>query len=240
MSATLDAGSFQVYFGNAPSLHIPGRAFPVQTLHVQQSTVNVLVSAANVAVHLHNTRPAGDILVFLSGEDEIERLCSFLRKETTNLDIMPLYSRMSRAEQDKINEPRLQRKCIVTTNIAETSLTIDGVVYVVDSGLAKHMLYNPRAQLSSLQVGLISKASARQRMGRAGRTQPGVCIRLYTKSTLENDMLPSNQPGIMYDRLDSLILTLKAAGVSDVRNFGFIDAPPPESLLRAMEELTDW
>lgn len=169
MSATLDAAKFQSYFGGAPLLHIPGRAHPVEIMYLRGGSSDYICTCIRTVKHIHEAESAGDIMVFLPGEDEIERACVEIRKNTANLDVMPLYSALPAEEQRQIFSPSANRKCVVSTNIAETSLTIDGVVYVVDSGLAKQSNYNPRARLETLQVAPISKAAANQRTGRAGR-----------------------------------------------------------------------
>jgi pre-mRNA-splicing factor ATP-dependent RNA helicase DHX15/PRP43 len=240
MSATLDAGKFKEYFNQAPHLHITGRTYPVEVNYLQEATSDYIFSSLSVVNGIHRIEGPGDILVFLSGEDEIERLCSLLRNEVQNLDVLPLYSRMSPQLQQRIYQKSPRRKCIVTTNVAETSLTIDGIVYVVDTGLAKQMLFNPRAEQNCLRMRLISQASARQRMGRAGRTQPGICYRLYTKKTYDHDMPRSTAPGILFERLESAVLTLKQAGYDKVTEFDFMDTPHPESLSRAVGNLNRW
>lgn len=169
MSATLEATKFQSYFRDAPLLHIPGRAYPVETRYLKGGTSNYLYQAVRTVRYIHEKQAKGDILVFLPGEDEIERACIEVRKNTSMLDVMPLYSALSMHEQQRVFSSSTNRKCVMTTNIAETSLTIDGVVYVVDSGLGKEKNYNPRARLETLQVAPISQAAANQRAGRAGR-----------------------------------------------------------------------
>merc|ERR1719436_1131065 len=133
--------------------------------------------------------------------------------------------------------PEGQRKVIIATNIAETSLTIDGVVYVVDPGLFKQMLYNPRTHVESLLVSPISKASAMQRAGRAGRTRPGKCFRLYTRETFESELPESTYPEIIRSNLSSVVITLKCLGVDDLVHFDFMEPPSPEAMMRALEML---
>lgn len=129
------------------------------------------------------------------------------------------------------------RKCVVATNIAETSLTIDGVVYVVDPGFSKQKVYNPRIRVESLLVSPISKASAKQRAGRAGRTRPGKCFRLYTEDSYEKDLNDNNYPEILRSNLASTVLMLKKLGIKDLVHFDFMDPPAPETLMRALELL---
>jgi pre-mRNA-splicing factor ATP-dependent RNA helicase DHX15/PRP43 len=126
------------------------------------------------------------------------------------------------------------RKCVVSTNIAETSLTIDGIVYVIDPGFAKQKMYNPRLRVESLLVSPISKASAKQRAGRAGRTRPGKCFRLYPERAFEKDLKENTYPEILRS---NLVLTLLKLGINDIVHFDYMDPPAPETLMRALEEL---
>ena len=129
------------------------------------------------------------------------------------------------------------RKVVVSTNIAETSLTIDGIVYVVDPGFSKQKIFNPRARVESLLVSPISQASAKQRAGRAGRTQPGKCFRLYTEVSFKNDLQSTTYPEILRSKMSSVVLTLKKLGIDDLVHFDFLDPPAPETLMRALELL---
>lgn len=239
MSATMDADKFSRYFSNAPVLQIPGRRYPVEIFHTKVPHKDYLLGCVRLVEHIHTQEGHGDILVFLCGEEDVDRVCAFLRHKYNDLAPIPLYSRMAPELQAKIHSKSEKRKCIVSTNIAETSLTIDGVVYVVDSGLSKQSLYNPRAALDSLTTRPISKASAIQRAGRAGRTQAGVCYRLYTQEGFDG-MLQSNFPGISCERFTSGILTLKDAGVSKIMDFDFLDFPSPETVMRGLEDLHHW
>jgi pre-mRNA-splicing factor ATP-dependent RNA helicase DHX15/PRP43 len=153
--------------------------------------------------------------------------------------VLPLYSSLPMQQQRKVFPPAPEgvRKVIVSTNIAETSVTIDGVVYVVDPGLFKQKLYNPRTHAESLLVSPISKASAMQRAGRAGRTRPGKCFRLYTPQTFDDELSESNHPEIIRSNLCSVVLTLKSLGVEDLVHFDFMEPPSPESMMRALEIL---
>merc|ERR1719401_924903 len=184
MSATMDAQKMQGYFENAPLLNIPGRTHPVEIFYTADPERDYLEAAIRTVVQIHNSEPAGDVLLFLTGEEEIESACRALRKESTRypdsgeLVAVPLYSSLPPAQQQKIFEPPPGpkypggpggRKVVVATNIAETSITIDGIVYVVDPGFAKQKVYNPRIRVESLLVSPVSKASASQRAGRAGR-----------------------------------------------------------------------
>ncbi|CAL5433485.1 unnamed protein product [Camellia sinensis] len=186
-------------------------------------------------------------------EEEIEDVCRKMTKEIGNMGdacgpvkAVPLYSTLPPAMQQKIFEPAPTpltvggppgRKIVVSTNIAETSLTIDRIVYVINPGFAKQMVYNPRIRVESLLVSPISKASAHQRSGRAGRTQPGKCFRLYTEKSFNNDLQPQTYPEILRSNLANTVLTLKKLGIDDLVHFDFMDPPAPETLMRSLEVL---
>ncbi|KAK9747585.1 hypothetical protein RND81_02G001800 [Saponaria officinalis] len=253
MSATLEAEKFQDYFSGAPLMKVPGRLHPVEIFYTQEPERDYLDAAIRTVVQIHLCEPAGDILVFLTGEEEIEDACRKINKEVANLadqvgpvKVVPLYSTLPPAMQQKIFEaappPSKEggpagRKIVVSTNIAETSLTIDGIVYVIDPGFAKQKVYNPRVRVESLLVSPISKASAHQRAGRAGRTQPGKCFRLYTEKSFNNDLVPQTYPEILRSNLANTVLTLKKLGIDDLVHFDFMDPPAPETLMRALEVL---
>jgi len=197
-------------------------------------------------MQIHTTEGPGDILVFLTGEEEIEDACRKLTREATNLgnDVgelrcLALYSSLPHTLQQKIFEPAPPngRKCICATNIAETSLTIDGIVYVIDPGFAKQKVYNPRIRVESLLVSPISRASAQQRAGRAGRTQPGKAFRLYTENAFKKDLQAQTYPEILRSNLGAVVLQLKKLGIDDLVHFDFMDPPAPETLMRALELL---
>jgi len=250
MSATLDSGKFQSFFDDAPLLHVPGRAHPVEILYTEAPERDYLEAAIRTVVQIHNGPEDGDILLFLTGEEEIEDACSKLRSGTSNcaaeLLCLPCYSSLPPAQQRKIFEdppgPKvfggpMGRKCIVATTIAETSLTIDGVVFVVDPGFAKQKVYNPRIRVESLLVSPISKASAKQRAGRAGRTRPGKCYRLYTVKAHDTELQEQTYPEILRSNLAGEVLKLKKLGIDDLVHFDFMDPPAPETLMRALELL---
>ncbi|KAJ7559137.1 hypothetical protein O6H91_04G072000 [Diphasiastrum complanatum] len=253
MSATLEAEKFQAYFNGAPLMKVPGRLHPVEIFYTQDPERDYLEAAIRTVVQIHICEPPGDILVFLTGEEEIEDACRKITREIQNLGdqvgpvkVVPLYSTLPPAMQQKIFEaapPPLKeggpqgRKIVVSTNIAETSLTIDGIVYVIDPGFAKQKVYNPRIRVESLLVSPISKASAHQRTGRAGRTQPGKCFRLYTEKSFQNDLQPQTYPEILRSNLANVVLNLKKLGIDDLVHFDFMDPPAPETLMRALELL---
>mmetsp|Transcript_86769 Transcript_86769/g.190470 ORF Transcript_86769/g.190470 Transcript_86769/m.190470 type:complete len:687 (+) Transcript_86769:263-2323(+) len=240
MSATLEAEKFQEYWSDAPLLRVPGRMFPVETFFTLAPEKDYVQAATSVISLIHTKEGPGDILCFLCGEEEIERACAELNDQgDDDLVVLPLYSSLPMSQQKQVFPPAKpgQRKVIIATNIAETSLTIDGVVYVIDPGLFKQMLYNPRTHVESLLVSPISKASAMQRAGRAGRTRPGKCFRLYTLETFEEELPASTYPEIIRSNLSNVVLQLKKLGVEDLVHFDFMEPPSPESMMRALEML---
>ncbi|CAG8461936.1 46_t:CDS:2 [Acaulospora morrowiae] len=256
MSATLDAEKFQKYFNDAPVLTVPGRTFPVEIYYTPEPERDYLEAAIRTVMQIHECEPPGDILLFLTGEEEIENACSKIRSEADEmikhqpsmgpLKVLPLYSSLPPQQQQRIFEdappPRVPdgkpgRKVIVSTNIAETSLTIDGIVYVVDPGFSKQKVYNPRIRVESLLVSPISKASAQQRAGRAGRTRAGKCFRLYTEKAFLKELQEQTYPEILRSNLGSVVLQLKKLGIDDLVHFDFMDPPAPETLMRALELL---
>ncbi|WPH04447.1 Pre-mRNA-splicing factor ATP-dependent RNA helicase PRP43 [Acrodontium crateriforme] len=255
MSATLDAQKFQKYFLDAPLLAVPGRTHPVEIFYTPEPERDYVEAALRTVLQIHATEPEGDILLFLTGEEEIEDAVRKINLEADEmareansgpLKCYALYGSLPPAQQQKIFEPapapykpggRPGRKCIVSTNIAETSLTIDGIVYVVDPGFSKQKVYNPRIRVESLLVSPISKASAQQRAGRAGRTRPGKCFRLYTEAAFKKELIDQSYPEILRSNLASTVLELKKLGVDDLVHFDLMDPPAPETLMRALEEL---
>ena len=255
MSATLDAQKFQTYFNDAPLLAVPGRTHPVEIFYTQEPERDYVEAALRTVLQIHATEPEGDILLFLTGEEEIEDACRKITLEVDEmireadagpLKVYPLYGTLPPAMQQRIFDPapsarkpggRPGRKCIVSTNIAETSLTIDGIVYVVDPGFSKQKVYNPRIRVESLLVSPISKASAQQRAGRAGRTRPGKCFRLYTEGAFKKELIEQTYPEILRSNLASTVLDLKKLGIDDLVHFDLMDPPAPETLMRALEEL---
>ncbi|CCJ31078.1 unnamed protein product [Pneumocystis jirovecii] len=255
MSATLDAQKFQHYFFDAPLLAVPGRTHPVEVYYTQEPERDYLEAALRTVLQIHIEEEPGDILLFLTGEDEIEDACRKLAIEADEISretelapmkVYPLYGTLPPQQQQKIFEPappprkeggKPGRKVIVSTNIAETSLTIDGIVYVVDPGFSKQKVYNPRIRVESLLVSPISKASADQRAGRAGRTRPGKCFRLYTEQAYKKELQEQTYPEILRSNLGNTVLELKKLGIDDLVHFDFMDPPAPETMMRALEEL---
>lgn len=244
-SATMNAERFSDFFGTVPIYTIPGRTHPVEVLYSRTTCEDHVDAAVKAALAVHVGRPTGDILIFMTGQEDIEATCEILEerlsqlKDSTPLAILPIYSQMPADLQARIFErtPTGSRKCIVATNIAETSLTLDGIVYVIDTGLVKVKVYSPRIGMDALQVSPVSQAGAKQRSGRAGRTGPGICFRLYTETTFTNDLLASPVPEIQRTNLANVVLLLKSLGVGDLLRFDFIDAPPATNLVASLDQL---
>ncbi|KAJ3992073.1 P-loop containing nucleoside triphosphate hydrolase protein [Lentinula boryana] len=268
MSATLDAVKFQSYFSlhdsaageepsPAPLFKVPGRTHPVEVFYTQEPEPDYVEAAIRTVLMIHRAEDPGDILIFLTGEEEIEDACRKIKIEADDLlnadpssvgplMCVPLYSSLPPQQQQRIfdaapkpSQPGYPpgRKVVVSTNIAETSLTIDGIVYVVDPGFSKQKVYNPRIRVESLLVSPISKASAQQRAGRAGRTRPGKCFRLYTEKDFMSELEEQTHPEILRSNLANAVLELAKLGIKDLVRFDYLDAPAPETLMRALELL---
>ena len=248
-SATLDAGKFSAFFGNAPVYHIPGRTFPVDVLWARTPQEDYVEAAVKQALTIHLRDPPGDVLIFMTGQEEIEATCYSLAErldsmraagqDVAPLLILPIYSQLPSDLQAKIFDaaPDGARKVIVSTNIAETSLTVDGILYVVDTGYAKLKVYNPKMGMDALQVFPESQAAANQRSGRAGRTGPGTCYRLFTEGAYRHEMLAASVPEIQRTNLANVVLLLKSLRVDNLLEFGFMDPPPPDNILNSMYQL---
>ncbi len=245
-SATIDVERFSAYFGGAPVVSVSGRGYPVDMRYLPAETLDgavdpevLLVDAVREALAL----PAGaarDILVFQSGEREIFDSARALREQFgTQLDILPLYARLRAADQAQIFRPGKRRRVVLATNVAETSLTVPNIGFVIDPGYARINRYSYRSKLERLPVEPISQASANQRAGRCGRVAPGVCLRLYTRTDFESRPEFSD-PEIRRVNLASVVLTMRAYGLGDIQRFGFIEPPDPRAVkdaVRLLEEL---
>lgn len=245
-SATLDAEKFSSYFFNCPIFGIPGRTFPVEILYTKEPESDYLDAALITVMQIHITEPPGDILLFLTGQEEIDTSCEILFERmkalgssVPELIILPVYSSLPSEQQSRIFEPAPEgaRKVVIATNIAETSITIDGIYYVIDPGFVKQNCYDPKSGMDQLIVMPISQAQAKQRAGRAGRTGPGKCYRMYTEAAYNNEMLPSPVPEIQRNNLAHTILMLKAMGINNLLDFPFMDPPPKQTMMAALEEL---
>eukprot|EP00055_Hartaetosiga_balthica_P013816 m.72619 g.72619 ORF g.72619 m.72619 type:complete len:696 (-) comp8390_c0_seq2:133-2220(-) len=252
-SATLDAMTFQDFFNanhtndkekdTAAILTVEGRMYPVEVMYARDPVPDYVASTMDTILTIHSTKGDGDILVFLTGQDEVEDIVKRLTdsiRQTKNKKalILPLYGSLPSREQMKVFEvpPENTRKIVVATNIAETSITIPGVVFVIDCGFVKMKGYNAHEGIETLVVTPISKAAANQRAGRAGRVRSGVVYRLYTEKSF-NELDDSTIPEMQRTEVSPMILQLKALGVSNVVRFPFLSPPPVKSMSNALELL---
>ena len=245
-SATLNAQKFSEFFDNAPILNVPGRMHPVDVNYTSAPEANYLDAALATIFQIHVSQGAGDILVFLTGQEEIEeleqKLQDIIRKagrSIKELIVNVIYANLPSDLQKQIfvPTPPAARKVVLATNIAETSLTIDGIAYVIDPGFAKEIDYNPKTGMESLNTVIISRAAADQRKGRAGRTGPGKCFRLFTKWSFQNELESDTIPEVQRTNINSTILLLKSLGINELLDFDFMDPPPAETLIRSLESL---
>jgi ATP-dependent helicase HrpA len=235
-SATLDTDKFSAHFDDAPIIKVSGRTYPITTQYItpadtdQSDTGSYVEQTVNEAVHLAENSSPGDILIFMPTERDILDCADMLDKRlATKAVVLPLFGRLHARDQRKIFHPARLRKIIVATNIAETSLTVPGVGFVIDSGLARISRYNPRAGTTSLQVSRISRASCDQRAGRCGRTGPGHCIRLYSEEDYTSRE-EFTQPEIQRSNLAEVILQMISLQLGEPRDFPFIDPPSVNSI----------
>lgn len=242
-SATMDASKFSNYFGGAPIFHIKGRTFNVEPYFLRSNPQDYVYEAVRQACSIHLKEDPGDILIFMTGADDVECTCQLIKdhigkiENAPELAVYPIYSQLPAEQQARVFEKLTIRKCVVATNIAETSLTIDGIRYVIDSGYCKQKSYSSKAGLDTLLVQPVSQAAATQRMGRAGRTSEGKCWRLFTETSFKYEMLPNTIPEIQRTNLANVILMLKSLGFHDVMNFDFMDPPPIDNFVHAMNQL---
>ena len=237
-SATLDTGKFSRHFKNAPIIDVSGRSYEVEIRYRNcEEEVSLAEQAKNAVAEILEESVYGDILVFFPGEADIRESMELLSKEyASRYEILPLYARLTAAAQKKVFLSSKKRKVIAATNVAETSLTIPGIRYVVDTGLARISRYNPGSGIQALPVEPVSRASADQRAGRCGRMENGICIRLYS----EEDYNSRNQytaPQILRSNLADVVLRLISAGIPDIENFPFVDPPPATGIRDAVRIL---
>ena len=240
-SATLETSKFSEFFGGAPVVEVEGRTFPVEVLYEPPDEEDDLPEAVGKAVeNITSLDPRGDILVFLPGEREIRDVENELNaRRLRHTVVQPLYARLSGAEQSKVFQTIPERRVILATNVAETSVTIPGIVYVVDPGIARLSRYDARSGTTRLQIEGISKASADQRKGRCGRVREGICIRLYDEQSWAS-RVDFTDPEIKRTGLAGVILRMKSLGLGDVESFPFLDPPESRAITegyRVLEEL---
>ena len=236
MSATLDAEPVSKFLNNCPVLRVPGRTFPVEIEHRAKAAGSSRTSVVDrmadaISAHIDTNPDGGDLLAFLPGAQEINRTAAAIASlaDRHDLLVLPLHGSLPSNEQSRALQPSNRRKIVLATNIAETSLTIDGVDAVIDSGLARVVSFDPGRGLDSLNLQQVSKASATQRAGRAGRTRPGRCVRLWSRSE-EQAMDDFTPPEIRRVDLSGVVLSLHAWGRPDVRQFGWYEAPEAASI----------
>ncbi len=248
-SATIDTERFSQHFDGAPVIDVPGRTYPVEIRYRpmaepgedgnDEEPMDEVQAVCEAVADLCKDGP-GDILVFLPGEREIRDTAEALAKaHVTGLDVLALYGRLSSAEQHRIFEPHTGRRAVLSTNVAETSLTVPGIRYVVDLGTARISRYGRRTKVQRLPIERISQASANQRAGRCGRLGPGVCVRLYSEEDFATRR-PFTEPEILRTNLASVILQMAAIGLGDIENFPFMEPPDRRNVadgIALLEEL---
>lgn len=239
-SATMDCEAYARFFTQpgraAKIMAIEGKCYPVDVYYLEQPCENYVLKSVALAAHLHRTQPLGDILVFLPGVEEIQLFLATIREENLQgAEMFPLYSTMPLAEQQRVF--RLQpgsRHIIASTNIAETSITLEGVVFVIDCCYSRCKVYDRGTEC--LVTTPVSKAQAAQRTGRAGRVRPGKCYRLCTEEAFEG-LYSQTQPEITRSDLSSVVLFLKGIGIDNIPEFDFLTSPKPSALIEALEKL---
>jgi pre-mRNA-splicing factor ATP-dependent RNA helicase DHX38/PRP16 len=244
-SATMNSDRFSRFYGGAPEFIIPGRTFPVDIQYSRSPCEDYVDAAVKQVLAIHVSQGPGDILVFMTGQEDIEITCELvaerlkLLNDPPKLSILPIYSQMPADLQAKIFDRAAPgvRKVIVATNIAETSLTVDGIMYVVDSGFSKLKVYNPKMGMDTLQITPVSQANASQRAGRAGRTGPGKCFHLYTERAFRDEFYIQTIPEIQRTNLANTVLLLKSLGVKDLLDFDFMDPPPQDTITTSLFDL---
>ncbi|XP_074263483.1 pre-mRNA-splicing factor ATP-dependent RNA helicase DEAH10 [Silene latifolia] len=245
MSASLDAQIFSEYFDGAKAVHVQGRQFPVDVFYTLYPQSDYVEAAISTIFQIHLEEALGDILIFLTGQEEIESVEGLVREKlrqfpenNQNLVTVSIFASLPSEQQMKVFMPAPNgfRKVILATNIAETSVTIPGIKYVIDPGVVKARNFNPKTGVESLSIIPTSKAQALQRSGRAGREGPGKCFRLYPENEFEK-LLDSTVPEIKRCNLSNVILQLKALGVDDIIGFDFMEKPSRMAIVKSLEEL---
>jgi len=250
-SATIDAEKFSKHFDDAPVVEVSGRLYPVDVIYrpfdeddEDTHDIDLPDAVVNALDEITSSSSSGDVLVFLPGEREIRECAEALRKHPAHghgsgrWEILPLYARLSAKEQERVFSPGGPRRVVLATNVAETSLTVPGIRYVIDSGLARINRYSFRNKVEMLQIEKISRASANQRAGRCGRVMHGVCIRLYSEEDF--DSRPEfTDPEILRSSLASVILRMQALRLGEVGEFPFVDAPAAKAIADGYQLLTE-
>ncbi|MDI6936415.1 ATP-dependent RNA helicase HrpA, partial [Serratia sp. Se-PFBMAAmG] len=244
-SATIDPQRFSRHFNHAPVIEVSGRTYPVEVryrpiVEDAEDTDRDQLQAIFDAVDELGHESRGDILIFMSGEREIRDTAdALMKRDIPHTEILPLYARLSNAEQNRVFQSHSGRRIVLATNVAETSLTVPGIKYVIDPGTARISRYSYRTKVQRLPIEPVSQASANQRKGRCGRVSEGICIRLYS----EDDFLSRpafTDPEILRTNLASVILQMTALGLGDIGAFPFVEAPDKRNIqdgVRLLEEL---
>jgi ATP-dependent helicase HrpA len=236
-SATIDTQAFSRHFDNAPIIEVSGRLYPVEVQYQpldaaseEQGEISYVDAAVQAAERILCENHSGDVLIFMPGERDIRETGDQLEgRFSGEAEIIPLFGRLSTGDQQRVFAPSSRRKIVVATNIAETSLTIPGIRYVIDAGLARISRYNPRTRIKRLPIEPVSQSSANQRKGRAGRVEQGLCIRLYAEEDF-NARPPFTQPEIQRANLAEVILRMKAFHLGDIETFPFVQPPAPAAI----------
>ena len=234
-SATIDVARFAHHFGDAPVIEVSGRGHPVETRYLEPGEDEQAdLLRAIEAIEALPSRSARDLLVFQTGEREIFESAKFLRKAlASRFEVLPLYARLSAKDQQRVFQPAAKRRIVLATNVAETSLTVPNIGFVVDPGKARINRYSYRSKLQRLPIEPISQASADQRRGRCGRIGPGVCLRLYTEDDYATRP-PYTDPEIRRVNLASVVLQMRAFGLGDIERFPFLEPPEPKAIKDAL------
>ncbi|MSU36135.1 MAG: ATP-dependent RNA helicase HrpA [Pedosphaera sp.] len=236
-SATIDTDAFSRAFNNAPILEVSGRMYPVETIYSpvdeaaeENGDLTFIDAAVRATGDILRDSDDGDVLIFMPGERDIRETADMLEGQWRGeVEVIPLFGRLSTGDQQRVFSPASRRKIVIATNIAETSLTIPGIRFVIDSGLARISRYNPRTRTRRLPVEPVSQSSANQRKGRAGRVEAGVCIRLYSEADF-SERPPFTQPEIQRANLAEVILRMKAFHLGDIETFPFLNPPSPAAI----------